>query len=160
MTLVHHARTTLDLAELGDIAFVWSNAVAVRLESVGCARKRVTHRRIQAAATTITELRLQTVVVRYAEIHDHVYLANAAGHRQNRTREIRCSDASRLARCGTRKRRGRVQIDSAIEIGPVLANVVSAEEEAFEKFTLGAESKDLAARIHQFVRIVRQLIEV
>src|SRR6185369_4190473 len=54
----------------------------------------------------------------------------------------------------------RIQVNGAIEIGPVLVYVVGSEKESLEEFTFCAEGHDLAARIHQLVRIIRQQIEV
>jgi hypothetical protein len=54
----------------------------------------------------------------------------------------------------------RVQIDAAIEIGPVLMHVVGAREQAARDFTLGADRRHLAARVHELVGIVRQQAEV
>ena len=58
------------------------------------------------------------------------------------------------------RRRRRVQVDAAIEVGPVLVHVVGAGEEAVHDLTLRADRRDLAARIQELVGIVRQQIEV
>ena len=42
----------------------------------------------------------------------------------------------------------------------MLMNIIGSEEEALEEFPLGADGYDLAARILELVRIVRQAIEV
>src|SRR5262249_47530195 len=111
--------------------FVWTNTVAVRLERVGRFRQRVAYCCIHPPVATITKLRLQTVVIRDPEIHDHVNLPYATGGRQDGPRVISSRYALRLPLRGARKRRGRIQVDSAIEVGPMLVHVVRPEKHAF-----------------------------
>ena len=66
----------------------------------------------------------------------------------------------RLPERGAIERRRRVQIDAAIEIGPVLVHVVGAGEQAVHDLALGADRRHLAARVHELVGIVRQQVEV
>src|SRR6185369_7836715 len=89
MALIDNAWTTFDLAKLADVTFVWSNAVAVRFERVRCLGQRVTHRRIHLPVATIAELRLQTIVVRDTQVHDHIDLSHAAVDRQDWSRQVR-----------------------------------------------------------------------
>ena len=42
----------------------------------------------------------------------------------------------------------------------MLVNVIGTDEQAFHDFSLGADREHLAARIYEFVRIVRQQIEI
>ena len=65
-----------------------------------------------------------------------------------------------LAGRGAIERRRRVQIDGAIEVGPVLVHVVGADEQALDDLALRADRHHLAARIHELVGIVRQQVEV
>ena len=78
----------------------------------------------------IADLRLQSVVIGDAEIHQHVDLAHAAVDRQDRTSGIGRGHGSDLSGRGAIERRRSVQIDGAIEIGPVLVHVVGAGEQA------------------------------
>src|SRR6185369_13291924 len=88
MSLIDHARAAFLFAESGDDTLVWSDAVAVRFRRVGRLGQGVADGRVHARVTAITQLRLQSVVIGDAEIHQHVYLAHAAIDRQDWTREI------------------------------------------------------------------------
>ncbi len=42
----------------------------------------------------------------------------------------------------------------------MLVYVIRAAEESFEQFALGSDGNHLAARVHQFIGIVRKQIEI
>src|SRR6185295_15611795 len=84
-----------------------------------------------------------------------------ASYGENRARVVRSRDRSSLVRVRTSgERSGRIQINGAIEVGPVLVHVVGPEEEPSEELPFRAHRDDLAARVDQLVRIVRQQIEI
>ena len=63
---------------------------------------------------------------------------------------------ARLADRGAIERRRRVEIDRAIEIRPVLVDVIAADEQALDHFALGADRDHLALRVHELIGIVRR----
>ena len=122
-------------------ALVRADAVAVGLGGVGRLRQRVAERRVHLRVAAIADLRLQPVVVGDAEIHQHVDLAHAAVDRQDRPRRVGRGDGAGLPGRGAIERRRRVQIDRPIEIGPVLVDVVAADEQALARFRARRRSR-------------------
>src|SRR5215212_9726054 len=98
MTLIDHARPTLDFAQPRDVALVRPYAIAIRLEDVGRLRQRVTERGEHARIAAIADLRLQSVIIPDAEVHYRVDLAYAARFRQDWTGEIGGGHGSDLSR--------------------------------------------------------------
>src|SRR6185369_16234246 len=65
-----------------------------------------------------------------------------------------------LSRGSPIKRSRRIQIDGAINAGQLLMHEISAQEKSLGNLALNADGCDLATRIIEFVRIIRQLVEV
>src|SRR5262245_33856750 len=161
MTLIYHARSTLDLAKTTNDGLVRCYAVAVRFERVGRLGQRVAERSKKARRqTTVGDLSLQSVVIADAQVHYCVDLTDSARHRQNGTRGVCCRNGPDLSRRGAIKYRRRIQIDGAIELGPVLMHVVRARDQPPHYLVLRADRNDLAPWIHKLIRIIRQLVEV
>src|SRR6185503_15833360 len=108
----------------------------------------------------VADLRLQSVVIADAEIHYRVDLTYAARNRQDWTCGICCGHGSNLSGRSAIEHRGGIQINSAIKIGPVLMHVVCPSDQPSYPLLLYADGNDLAAGIHELIRIVRQLVEV
>src|SRR5206468_1552029 len=96
VTLIENARSAFFVAEAGDDALVRGDAVAVGLRRVRRLRKRVAQRRVETRVAAVADLRLQSVVIGLAEVHQHVDLAHAAVDGEDGTGGIRGGDASRL----------------------------------------------------------------
>src|SRR6185503_5108669 len=83
VTLVDDAGAALDLAQTTEDALIRIDSIAVRLRRVGRLRQRIADRRIHLPAATMNEIRLQTVIVCLAQIHDHIDLPDAAIDREH-----------------------------------------------------------------------------
>src|SRR6185436_5483494 len=96
----------------------------------------------------------------HPKIHYHVHLPHAAGSRHDGPGVISCGHGSQLSnRCAVEYGR-RIQIDRALDIAQVLAHVVSPDEQPAGNLAFDADREDLAARVYQLVRIVRQQIKI
>src|SRR5262249_32796034 len=108
----------------------------------------------------VDDLRLQTVIVADTEVHNRTDLSYASRHRQNRSRRICRGYRSDLSGRRSIERHRRIQINRSVEIGPVLMYVVCSGDKPPGQLVLEACGKNLAARIHKLIRIMRQLVEI
>ena len=89
MPLIDDARSALFLSQAGDARLVRIDAVAIGLRGVGRLRQRVAQIRLPLGAAAIADVGLETVVIRLAQVHQHVDGPDATVDGQNRAGRIR-----------------------------------------------------------------------
>ena len=138
MSLIKNARPAFVLAETRNDILARVNTVAVRFGRIGRLRERVTDREGRPRCALITNLRLQTVVISDAEVHQNIDLTDAVVDRYDRARSVCCiyircvvtADNATLTGRGPIERRGGVKVHGSVYFAQMLVNIIGAREQS------------------------------